>query len=428
VTGNSMEHYNPAGGGSSGVSTSHAVQTVREDGPSEDCPGEDGPSEDGTGEERPGNASGQGATDDAERRARAALVRIAEPGDPRLGRLLAAHGAQEALQRIRSGGQLPDWLRVRLSGIDAGAELQRGQATGARFLCPGEPDWPSQLDDLGPTAPIGLWVRGELDLRLALLRSVSIVGARAASPYGLDVTAELAAGVAERDVTVVSGGAFGIDAAAHRGALAVGGTTLGVLACGVDVPYPRAHEALLERIAAEGCLLSEVAPGAAPMRRWFLVRNRLIAALSRGTVVVEAALRSGSLTTARHAEELGRVVMGVPGPVTSFMSAGVHELIRNGGAVLVTRPAEILEAIGRIGEDLAPIQCGPQTILDALPVETLVVFEALPARRPVPLAELAQTTGRPLAAVHAALGDLSARGLVERVDGGWRLLRRKRPR
>jgi DNA processing protein len=365
---------------------------------------------------------------DAERRARAALVRIAEPGDPRLGELLASRGGEETIQQIRSDRVPQPWLRVRLSGIDADGELDRGLATGARFLCPGDSEWPSQLDDLGPTAPIGLWVRGELDLRLALLRSISIVGARTATSYGLAVTAELAVGVAERDLTVVSGGAFGIDAAAHRGALAVGGTTLGVLACGVDVPYPRAHESLLDRIAVEGCLLSEVAPGAPPARRRFLVRNRLIAALTRGTVVVEAGLRSGSLTTARRAEDLGRVVMGVPGPVTSTMSEGVHALLRAGGAVLVTRAAEAVEAVGHIGEDLASVQRGEETPLDSLPPEALEVFEALPARRPAALAELAATTGQPSNAVHAALGELSARGLVERVDGGWRVMRHRRTR
>jgi len=203
----------------------------------------------------------------------------------------------------------------------------------------------------------------------------------------------------------------------------VGGTTIGVLACGVDVPYPRAHEALLERIAAEGCLVSEVAPGTPPARRRFLVRNRLIAALSRGTVVVEAALRSGSLTTARHADDLGRVVMAVPGPVTSAASAGAHQLMRDRNAVVVTRAAEIVEAVGHIGADLAPVQRGPETELDGLSAAALEVFDALPARRPAALAELAQSTGLPADTVHAQLGGLSVRGLVERVDGGWRVSR-----
>jgi DNA processing protein len=365
-------------------------------------------------------------TSDPDRRARAALMRAAEPGDRQLGGLLTSYGPQETLARARAGEGVPAWLRVRLSGIDTEAELDRGDSAGARFVCPGDPHWPTQLDDLGSAAPIGLWIRGETDVRVAMLRSVSIVGARAATAYGLDVTEELAVGVAERDVTVVSGAAFGIDTAAHRGTLAVGGTTVAVLACGVDVPYPRAHEALLERIADEGCLISEVAPGTPPARRRFLVRNRVIAALTRGTVVVEAALRSGSLTTARCADDLGRVVMGVPGPVTSAASAGVHQLMRSGNAVLVTRAAEIIEVVGHMGRDLAPAQRGPATVLDGLCAEAFEVFDALPARRPAALAELAKSTGLPSDSVHAQLGDLSVRGLVERVDGGWRISRGSR--
>jgi len=367
-------------------------------------------------------------TDDLDRRLRAVLVRVAEPGDGQLGEMLASYGPQDTLRRIRAGESLPAWLRARLSAVAADHEWERGCATGARFICPGDPEWPTQLDDLGVTAPIGLWVRGETDLRLSLLRSVSIVGARAATGYGLDVTAELAVGVAEREVTVVSGGAMGIDAAAHRGALAAEGTTIAVLACGVDVAYPRGHHTLLERIAVEGCLVSEVAPGTPPARRRFLVRNRLIAALTPGTVIVEAAFRSGALTTARRAEDLGRVVMAVPGPVTSAMSAGVHELMRTRNAVVVTRADEVVEAIGRIGDDLAPVQRGSETVLDTISDGALAVLDAIPARRPGALDELAQLTGQPAGAVHAALGHLSARGLVERVDGGWRVVRGGRSR
>jgi DNA processing protein len=182
-----------------------------------------------------------------------------------------------------------------------------------------------------------LWLRGQADLRYACLRSVSVVGSRAASAYGTHVATELAAGIAERGWNAVSGGAFGIDAAAHRGALAADGLTIAVLASGLRYGYPRGHHDLFQAIAGQGVLVSECPPDRAPTRPGFLIRNRIIAALSRGTVVVEAALRSGALNSAKHARELRRPVMAVPGPVTSEQSAGCHELIREWGALCVTR-------------------------------------------------------------------------------------------
>lgn len=217
---------------------------------------------------------------------------------------------------------------------------------GGRFVCPGDREWPSQLDDLGDARPIGLWVRGRSDLRLWALRSVALVGARACTPYGAHMAATLAAGLAERGWVVVSGGAFGVDGAAHRGALAAGGATMAVLACGVDVAYPRGHAGLIGRIVEQGMVLGELPPSDHPTRSRFILRNRVIAALTRGTVVVEAEYRSGSLVTARNAQRLGRFTMGVPGPATSGLSAGVHELLRGEG-VLVTDAAEITELVGR---------------------------------------------------------------------------------
>ncbi|KIF67740.1 hypothetical protein HY68_02335, partial [Streptomyces sp. AcH 505] len=189
-------------------------------------------------------------------------------------------------------------------------------ALGGRFVCPGDQEWPSQLDDLGAAAPIGLWVRGGPDLRLWALRSVAVVGARACTPYGAHMAAGLGAGLAERGWVVVSGGAFGVDAAAHRGALAAGGATVAVLACGVDVVYPRGHAELIARIAEQGLVIGELPPGDHPTRSRFILRNRVIAALTRGTVVVEAQYRSGSLVTARSAQRLGRHTIGVPTPLS----------------------------------------------------------------------------------------------------------------
>lgn len=169
-----------------------------------------------------------------------------------------------------------------------------------------------------------------------------MVGARAATAYGKHVATCIAADLAGRGWAIVSGGAYGIDAAAHHGALTAGGVTIAVLACGPDVSYPRAHAGLLEGIAASGAVISECPPGCTPSRRRFLARNRIIAALARGTVIVEAAERSGALATARHASDLTRPLMAIPGPGTSMTSAGCDALIRDQRAACVTTAAEII--------------------------------------------------------------------------------------
>ncbi|MGQ0631736.1 MAG: DNA-processing protein DprA [Sporichthyaceae bacterium] len=361
-----------------------------------------------------------------ERGSRAVLARIAEPGEPRLGALLDRLGAVETLARIAAGTAEVTGaaaMRIKLDGVSGAEELARGAAVGARYVCPGEPDWPTQLDDLGPGRPFGLWVRGGLDLRPALLRSVSIVGARAATAYGTHVAADFASGLVDGGWAVVSGCALGIDAAAHRGALAAEGITIGVLAGGVDQAYPPSNGALIARIAETGLLLSEAPIGAPAVRHRFLTRNRVIAALTRGTVVVEAALRSGAGTTARWTDQLGRVLMAVPGPVTSAMSIGSNELLRSAHAVAVTRPVEVIEAVGALGSDLAPERVRPARMRDGLPESARQVLEALPARRPMGLAELGREVGLTVAELGAALGDLAARALVERVEAGWRLTR-----
>ena len=215
-------------------------------------------------------------------------------------------------------------------------------------------------------APLGLWVRGPLRLD-ALPAPVAVVGSRSATTYGTDVAAELAAGLARAGSAVVSGAAFGIDQAAHRGALAGDGPTVAVLACGVDRAYPAAHQRLLDHLAEHGAVVSELAPGCAPTRLRFLARNRIIAALSRGTVVVEAAVRSGALNTASWTARLNRPLMGVPGPVTSAPSEGVHQLIRSGAATLVTRADDVLELTGQMGEHLAEEARAPVSARDGLP-------------------------------------------------------------
>ncbi|NUU21983.1 MAG: DNA-protecting protein DprA [Streptomycetaceae bacterium] len=356
--------------------------------------------------------------------ARAALTRLAEPGDTALGAALRVHGPQEVLRVLQADGPLPEEFRrrdpagyrVRLGGPSAADDLATLTRLGGRFIVPGDRHWPTQLDDLGDARPIGLWECGPVRLRHAALRSVSVVGSRAGTDYGTYVTHELTTSLAEADWTVVSGGAYGIDGAAHRGSLAGGGPTVAVLACGVDVAYPRGHDRLLARIGETGTLVSELPPGCTPSRVRFVERNRVIAALSRGTVVVEAALRSGALITARRAGALGRMVIGVPGPVTAPQSAGVHQLLREEDTFLVTGAAEIIENVGRIGEDLAPRPTGPAQIWDALTPEAVRVLEAVPPKAAASPADIAREAGVAPATVALHLHDLHTRGLIRRPD------------
>ncbi|MGP4112415.1 DNA-processing protein DprA [Streptomyces sp. 4N509B] len=363
------------------------------------------------------------------RRARAALARIVEPGDERAGRWLEELGPVAVWRAVREGGQplagasAHRWagMRLRAERTDPDRDLAAIARLGGRFVCPGDGEWPRQLDDLGASRPIGLWVRGPCSLRLVALRSVALVGARACTDYGAHVAAELGGALAERGWTVVSGAAYGVDGAAHRGALAVGGATVAVLACGVDVDYPAGHGELLRRIAADGLLVAELPPGAHPARSRFVQRNRVIAALTRGTVVVEAARRSGSLITARHAERLGRHLMAVPGPVTSGLSAGAHRLIRE-HATLVSDASEIVELTGAMGE-VAEEPARPVVPRDLLAREAAQVLDALPAVGARDAEELARGACSSPEAVTARLHELSSLGFVERVGDRWQLCR-----
>jgi len=267
---------------------------------------------------------------EAERLARAALTCVAEPGDPAMGALLDRCTATEIVAALLAGRSpvpdsqagpgrvpalsraLPRWA-ARLGEAPTAAALAGWQQRGIRLVCPGDAEWPGQLSVLGDAQPWALWVRGDADLRYACLRSVSLVGSRSATGYGAHVAGEMAAVLAEHGWTVVSGGALGVDSWAHRGALAAAGITIAILASGVDEPYPPTHHHLFRSVAAQGAIVSEWPPGRRPTRHGFLVRNRVIAALSRGTVVVEAARRSGALSTARHALEQSRPLMAVPG-------------------------------------------------------------------------------------------------------------------
>ncbi|MFJ1597115.1 DNA-processing protein DprA [Streptomyces sp. NPDC088261] len=393
----------------------------------------------GTGTGTSGEVSGgagPGGVGPGERLARAALTRVLEPGDEHGGRWLAEFGAVGLLARLTSGDAGCDELtgvgEPRLAGYRNRAaaavperDLAAVHALGGRFVCPGDREWPSQLDDLGDARPVGLWVRGRADLRIWSLRSVALVGARACTPYGAHMAASLGSGLAERGWVVTSGAAFGVDGAAHRGALAAGGATVAVLACGVDVVYPRGHAELIGRIAEQGLVIGELPPGAHPTRSRFVLRNRVIAALTRGTVVVEAEYRSGSLVTARGAQRLGRFTMGVPGPATSGLSAGVHELLRGEG-VLVTDAAEVAELVGDIG-DLAPRRRGPVVPRDLLDPAGARVLEALPAQGAADGREIARAAGTTADEALGRLYELHSLGFVERHGDGWQLARRPTP-
>lgn len=382
-----------------------------------------------------------GATTEADRLARVVLSAGIEPGDITTSRLVRDLGPQRALAQ-----QLvpkPDsGLAERLAGVDPARELEQAAQRGIRFVVPGDAEWPSGLDDLdqvdqldhrfrsgdgrqgdpvtfGGTPP-GIWVRGPMPLT-ELARSVAVVGSRAASVYGAETARAIARHLALSGVPVVSGGALGIDVVAHDAALRAGGATVAVLACGVDRVYPEKNRALLAHLAAEYALVSEQPPGSGPTQLRFLARNRLIAALTRGTVLVEAALRSGALNTVGWAEQMSRPVMGVPGPVTSYTSAGVHQCLRRGGATLVTHGCEVLEIVGESGQHLVEVPRGPERPRDRLSAVERRVLEQVPATAALAVDDIASLSLLHVRDTMGALSRLESKGFVDRVDGGWRL-------
>ncbi|MDR7381538.1 DNA-processing protein DprA [Promicromonospora iranensis] len=307
----------------------------------------------------------------------------------------------------------------RLERLDPEGELAVLDRYGGTFLAPDDPRWPAGFADLGTGAPLALWVRGDPDLTRLAVRSVSLVGSRACTDYGIRVTRTLACGLADRGFTVVSGGAHGIDAEAHRGALVSGSPTVAFLAGGVDRLYPASNTDLLRRAMERGAVVSEVPPGSVPGKQRFLKRNRLIAALTSGTVVVEASLRSGALSTANHAATLLRPLGAVPGPVTSMASAGCHELLRRGAAVCVTDAADAAELVGDLGES-APERRGETRPGDDLDAAGKAVLDALPVRKAAHERSIARAAGLALGDTTGALGLLELMGLAEQKDGGWR--------
>jgi DNA processing protein len=349
----------------------------------------------------------EGGATDEEVRARIALSLLVEPGDRRIGQRLAVAGASATVQELVAG-RAKGYTTADL-GRAIATQLQRAANCGAECVIPARAGWPRQLDDLGDCTPYLLWQRGEARLRPALLRSVAVVGARACTHYGRAIAQTLGSELARRGWAVVSGGAFGIDAAAHAGALAVDGTTVLVTAGGVDRPYPQSHEALYARVAGNGAVVSEAPLGVGVARHRFLVRNRLIAALSRGTVIVEAARRSGARATAEAAHNLTRHVMAVPGPVTSDMSIGCHELVRNGQAVLVTGVEDVVELVSPLVANVTASSTAT------------AILAALAGNGPSTVASLMSGSRIQRGEVEVALAALEGSGAVVNAGGLWTL-------
>ncbi|QUF08178.1 DNA-processing protein DprA [Actinosynnema pretiosum subsp. pretiosum] len=365
------------------------------------------------------------------RLARAYLSRVAEPPAFALSAFVAEVGPVEAARLVQIG-EVPVAVagetEARRRECRAEEDLRLVAGVGGRLVVPEDDEWPSwPFTALANAArhglrcglePLALWVRGDAPLGALVERAVAVVGSRAASGYGLHVAAEFGAGLARAGVTVVSGAAYGIDGAAHRGALGAGGATIAVLACGVDRAYPAGHAALLGRICAQGLVVSEYPPERAPAKHRFLTRNRIIAALGDGTVVVEAGRRSGAKNTAATTAALGRVLMAVPGPVTSLSSLGCHELLRSGEAVPVASAAEVVESTGRLGADL--VEAGRRSDDGEPRGEALRVHEALSPTVELTADAVAVESGVEPAHVRALLPQMELVGLASRGHRGWK--------
>lgn len=390
----------------------------------------------------------------------AGLARVCEPPAAALSQFVAREGAMAAWRAVvdrRAPRPVLAGSAARVTGLSwddarrrAEADLSDAAAVGAVLVTPGHPSWPAAAlmglagaaarGVTGAAPPLALWVRGRLPTRLPD-DGVTIVGSRACSPYGRRVAGELGADLAARGRVVVSGAAFGVDTAAHVGALSgrrpTGGpATVAVLACGIDRAYPEANRELLHRIADDGAVVSEYPPGTRPARHRFLVRNRLIAAFGAGTVVVEAGRRSGTLSTAAAADHQGRLVMAIPGPVTSALSVGCHLLLSDRFAHLVTGADDVLAALGgRPASEpvLFPLAEGtpgadrpgtdPHHPTDGLDPDTARVYDALPSGDAVGVQELVVESGLVAPTVLGALAVLELHDLVERRGHLWRRCR-----
>ncbi|QIK76966.1 DNA-processing protein DprA [Nocardioides piscis] len=366
---------------------------------------------------------------EAERLARARLSHAVEPGDAKVADGVSRAGAVRMVEEILDDDSRPQ-LAARVRETDPVRVLAVAERAGIRFVTPADAEWPDQLDDLSHGqrvqglggSPVGLWVRGPMRLS-ELAESVAVVGSRSATSYGFDVASDIAASLVRAGSPLVSGAAFGIDQAAHRGALGAGGPTVAVLACGADRAYPATHRELIDHIGRHHAVVSEAPLGSTPTKVRFLARNRLIAALTRGTVLVEAAVRSGALNTAHWADVLSRVLMGVPGPVTSATSQGVHNQIRGGAAMLVASGQDVLELVGVSGQHLLPVPRGPERPHDRFALHEVRVLDAVPVAQGASALSIGRIAGVDERESQRVLDALAAAGLVHQGVDGWRLAR-----
>lgn len=393
----------------------------------------------------------EGAADTEDALARVAWSSLVEPGDSTAGVLVEALGAARALALVLEAVQrdaavlvracldagvvgpgegtafettlvaaVARW-RPRTRTLDVEAVVAAARRVGGALLLPGDADWPERLTDLGAHAPLVLWGRGRLRGPTGALRRpcLAVVGSRANTLAGAEATAEITSAAADAGCSVISGGAYGIDAVAHRVAIAAGTPTVAVLAGGIDQLYPAGHVELLRTVGHQGLLLAESPPGTRPTRWRFLARNRLIAALGHTTVVVEAGARSGALNTAHHAAQLGRPVLAVPGAFSSPASVGCHRLVAQGRAQLAVQPDDpmraALEAAGGapvLPEDAVPLRSASED------PEVIRAVDAL-GRRSLPVTEVARRSGLSVAAATDALALAELQGLVVRRPDGW---------
>jgi DNA processing protein len=353
---------------------------------------------------------------DQERFDRLRLIRSPRIGPVSYRQLMARFGtAGEALRAIpdlaaRGGGKA--------SVVDKGSvekEIAQSRALGARYLLMGDADYPALLDEM-EGAPPALIVRG--NGALAARQCIAMVGARNASAAAVRFARSLAQDLGQRGAVVVSGLARGIDTAAHQGSVGTG--TIGVIACGLDIVFPPENTALQAQVAAEGLLVTEHAPGTQPLARHFPARNRIIAGLAVGTVVVEAAPKSGSLITARLAGEAGREVMAVPGSPLDPRAQGCNELIRQ-GAILIQNAADVMEAVGSIDPRMVRQGsfdfAGEPVSSDVAEHERGAVV-ALLGHAPVPVDELIRLSGLSPAVVQTVLLELELAERLDRLAGG----------
>lgn len=353
---------------------------------------------------------------------RLVLSWISDHLDLHLARTIQARGSKFALESItlNSAARPSERRRIsRLNQINSINEIKEYlTAKEIEYLTPESEFWPEQLNDLAAATPIGLFVKGE---KLTLKdQSVAIVGTRNATSYGARVTQELAFELANFGYTIVSGGALGIDVIAHHSTLLAKGTTICVQANGLDNFYPKANQELISRIVDNGAVVSEYPPGRPPGKSQFLERNRIIAALAGGVVVVEAPKISGSLSTANHASKISRMVMAFPGEVSSDNSTGTNELIKTKQAEIITNHLDVIELLAPLGQ-LPPEQkeISNHSIFDRLSDNAKLVFETLPLRGGFEIQEIVNRSGLDRVEVIAALSELEIFSAARKVTTGW---------